>query len=618
VTRAATVNPVDDQLTAEQELIASAPPSARLLVTAGAGTGKTHVLIARLQHLADTHNLALADEVLVVSFSRAAVGEIRRRMHQTGGAAAYGAVSTFDSYAAQLLARFAPEKLLGFTSFDDRIEAALELIRSSEETQEQLRRLRHVIVDEVQDLVGVRRELVQVVLEHADTGFSLFGDPAQGIYNFQAQDRLERQVGSLLFFEWVRNAFHDPPVEEVTLTKNFRYETDAAASAEWAGPLLNSPEPDYQKVLNYLEDGMYDLEQVGTIDDLVPELRALSRRGDQATIGILCHFNFEVLRVSERLARAGIDHRYQRAAADRSVPVWVAQALRTYDTTRVGRSAFEARVAGLEGIPSDAWILLKRFDSRGNRDSLDLGKVQERIRLGDIPTELTEPAPANIVVSTIHRSKGLEFDRVFLFEPEDADVEGETFELGESARQLYVARTRARHRYGVLTRERREWAKRRGNPGDVWAVFGFAGKRRYVREIEIKGSQSWTQDPAGAFGFVADAEQTQRYIESEVRPLQPLELRRTRVEMPDGPRYYYVIEHEGRDVGVADIGLVVKVLCRARDEGSWPNRIDGIFVESVDTAAGTSAAGTRAGLTLSGLWMRVRPYGLGRLHWSNS
>jgi hypothetical protein len=151
----------------------------------------------------------------------------------------------------------------------------------------------------------------------------------------------------------------------------------------------------------------------------------------------------------------------------------------------------------------------------------------------------------------------------------------------------------------------------------VWTVFGFAkGGRRYVREIEIQGNQSWAQDPAGVFAFSADVEETQQYIDTHVKPLDQLELRRVLVTMPDGPRYYYVIEHRGRDVGVADIGWIVKALCRPKYERNWPSRIDGLFVESVDTAAGTSAAGLRAGLTASGLWLRVRPYGLGRLHWS--
>jgi hypothetical protein len=79
---------------------------------------------------------------------------------------------------------------------------------------------------------------------------------------------------------------------------------------------------------------------------------------------------------------------------------------------------------------------------------------------------------------------------------------------------------------------------------------------------------------------------------------------------------YYVIDHNGHDVGVADIGWIINVVSRPKYERNWPARIDGLHVESVDTVAGTSAAGTRAGLTSSGLWLRVRPYGLGRLHWN--
>ena len=72
------------------------------------------------------------------------------------------------------------------------------------------------------------------------------------------------------------------------------------------------------------------------------------------------------------------------------------------------------------------------------------------------------------------------------------------------------------------------------------------------------------------------------------------------------------------DVGVADIGWIINAVCRPREEHNWPGTIDGLFVESVDTVAGTYAAGTRAGLTSSGLWLRVRQYGLGMLHWEKN
>src|SRR5262249_1006261 len=149
---------------------------------------------------------------------------------------------------------------------------------------------------------------------------------------------------------------------------------------------------------------------------------------------------------------------------------WVARTLRSCDTSHLGRTAFETIAADLDGIPSNAWPLLKRFDPRGSRDMLDLLKVQERIRVGDIPPELTESAAAKIVVSTIHRAKGLEFDRVLLFEPGGSSGVEEEYEIGEAARQLYVARTRARRRYGVITRGQREYAKKQGNPGEVWIV----------------------------------------------------------------------------------------------------------------------------------------------------
>jgi hypothetical protein len=259
--------------------------------------------------------------------------------------------------------------------------------------------------------------------------------------------------------------------------------------------------------------------------------------------------------------------------------------------------------------------LVKRFDRGGSRDVIDLQKVQERIRIGDIPTEFAQPTDERVVVSTIHRAKGLEFDRVLLFEP-GADVAEGDMELGERARQLYVARTRAKRRNGVLTRSDREYAKKDGNPGDVWAVFGFAGRgRRYVREVEVKGTHSWKQDPAGGFAFESDAAEIQRYIEDSVERHDPLRLGRTEVEMVDGRRWYYVIEHNGMKVGVADIGWILKILCRPKYDRNWPSVVDGLFVESVDTVAGTSAAGERAGLGPSGLWLRVRPYGLGRLHW---
>src|SRR5437764_551720 len=88
------------------------------------------------------------------------------------------------------------------------------------------------------------------------------------------------------------------------------------------------------------------------------------------TIGLSA--NSEVLRVSEKLAAAGIAHRYQRPAADRAVPAWVGMTLRSCESSRLGRTAFDELTAELNVVPPDAWALLKRFDPRGSRDALDV------------------------------------------------------------------------------------------------------------------------------------------------------------------------------------------------------------------------------------------------------
>ena len=66
-------------------------------------------------------------------------------------------------------------------------------------------RYKHVVVDELQDLVGDRADLVRAVLELTGCGFTMLGDPAQGIYNFQLEG-VDRRIGSAEFYQWVENA----------------------------------------------------------------------------------------------------------------------------------------------------------------------------------------------------------------------------------------------------------------------------------------------------------------------------------------------------------------------------------------------------------------------------
>jgi len=87
-------------------------PGGPLLVLAGAGSGKTRVLTARIAHLITAHGVS-PQRIFAVTFTNKAAGEMRSRVGQLLGADPRGLwIGTFHSLAARLLRREAP--LLGF------------------------------------------------------------------------------------------------------------------------------------------------------------------------------------------------------------------------------------------------------------------------------------------------------------------------------------------------------------------------------------------------------------------------------------------------------------------------------------------------------------------------
>ena len=179
-----------------QETIIRLSPDERTIVNAGPGTGKTWTLIEKLKYMLNDQNVS-PENILVLCFSRAAVEVIRDRLKAAAEKDELPMnwhmvdVRTFDSFATYLLSwakENIPEQLpekyaLECHSYDDRISEATNLFQKQEDL---LAGYQHVIVDEVQDLVGVRAQLVLSLLNALpeDCGFTLLGDSCQGIYDY--------------------------------------------------------------------------------------------------------------------------------------------------------------------------------------------------------------------------------------------------------------------------------------------------------------------------------------------------------------------------------------------------------------------------------------------------
>ncbi|MFJ8669065.1 UvrD-helicase domain-containing protein [Streptomyces sp. NPDC093600] len=623
-------DPYDDSppLTDEQRAVVDLPWDTRLLVTAAAGSGKTHTVVRRLDALVgheDPEEALEAGEILVLSFSRAAVRELRDRIARHGDRARRVRVQTFDSWAYQLLIGAYPDEEWTGCGYDERIRAATNAIEKGAVEAGEPGPPSHVVIDEAQDLVGDRRDLVETLLDRfqRSCGFTVVGDSAQGIYGFQIEDPAERAGESDRFFTWLRTSYDD--LVELGLTENFRARSDEARTALPVGPRLQNvaASRDGQEFAAAelhadLRDRLLGLPSLG---DLTGEYALSTLRTFPDTCAILTRDNRQALAVSETLHEQGVEHALKRPLQDRPVPYWVAELLRRSESLTLAESRLMELLADIPlppGVEAQrCWRSLRAATRRTGRGLVDVAAVRRLVAEGRFPDELADPESARLTVSTVHRAKGLEYDRVLLLSPpsiaelrkahDDLDVPGE-------ARALYVAMTRAREDlYHVAGPD--VSAIRRHRPTGRWYRGGW---KKYARHgIQVVPGDVHREEPPGSLGADASALETQTYLLRHVRPGDPVVFR-MRHPVPAGPDQSppYDLFHGDRVIGEASERFrrdlcAVETVSRSWNI-TWPREVFGLRVDTLETVAGSTAAGANAGLGGSGVWIAPRVTGIGR------
>lgn len=612
-------------LTDEQLAVVDQPWDARVLVTAGAGAGKTHTLVRRLDALCgheDPEQALEAAEILVLTFSRAAARELRERISRHGERVHRVRARTFDAWAYEVLLQAHPDGEWGAVGFDDRIAAATRAIEKGALEIGDAVPPAHVVVDEVQDLLGGRRELVETLLDrYQDScGFTVVGDAAQSVYGFQIEDLVERADETGRFFDWLRCSYPDDLVE-LHLTRNFRATTTEARVALALGPRLQQlSDPDeagtlYDELRDLLLDpanGMGGLDDEFTLDGL----RELSD-----TCAVLTRDNQQALVVSGLLHTHGIDHLLRRPLEERPVPYWVAELLRRTEANILTEDRFRTLLAEIplpyEPDAAALWLVLRRVARGAGRGALDLDRLRRAVADGRFPDEAADPETARIVVSTVHRAKGLEFDRVIVLTPPNlAELHKryqDELDLPAEARALYVAMTRARQDlYHVAPPELPLFRRAGGRHHGRRYLGSWRSYDRYG--IVAEAGDVGRDDPPGP---ETDTVATQAYLLEQVRPGQEVLLRR-RHDLPMGEAESppYALVHEGREIGEAsrrfreELFQVQKVN-RTWDPW-WPDEIHGLRIDTLETVTGSTAAGANAGLGERGVWIVPRITGIGR------
>lgn len=605
------VNASDPTLTREQREIVRESVSTSQLVLAGAGTGKTFVLVERIEHLLLSNDVAPGRELLVLSFTRAAVREVKRRLAERAGDARLVRPLTFDSFATRLLAGL-PAHVVGDDwrdlDYDGRIERATRAIERHEEAQEVLAEFRHVLVDEIQDLAGVRARLVLSILDNVPA-FTLFGDPAQAIFDHQIAD-MPGAMTSVAFRDELRRRHGGLKVR--ILEENFRARTPQARAVEEVGMILRSSDDRLDEVRDELGEIVRDLDTLGLMD------LAFAVGGGTRTTAALCRTNPETMRISEFLFEQGVDHRLQRAAAERVLPGWMTDLFMGETRASWSRKRLcvlvEQRIS--EDIPmpdaEDVWAVLS--NTVGDDERIDVGLLARKLAIGLAPDELTAPAPERLVVSTIHRAKGLEFDDVYVMRPR-SDVED--IDDPEELRVLYVALSRAREGVTMFRAPRLGRAFKDESIGDRWVITPWGKDDRWkTKRIEVGSRDVEPMRPFSSDDL--DARSVQDYLRDSVSRGDEVELHFDRERTGYEPSPVYTVVHGETPIGETSERFGRQLRRRLAIRGKvykWPEALTRLQLDGTETVVGLESEGKANGLGTSRLWRRPRVVGMGRLLW---
>ncbi len=535
----------------DQDAVLAFRPEGRLLVDAGPGTGKTHTACGKIAAL--VNDGIPAPKICVISFTRTAVAELRSRIAEFLADPADAAairIATLDSHAWSLQSGFSSDAHLS-GSYDEGIDATLKAIRGNEEVSEYLGRVRHLIIDEAQDIVGSRAELVCALITSLDPdcGVTVFADEAQAIYGFTEDDT--HATDDTLLSRLIESGFERlslskvrrtscPRLREIftTVRQSAIARTRKSAIARYEGVRHN--------ILKYAHG------EAGTFKDLSlaslrPDALVLSRR--RAEVLTLSGYN------------AGVPHRLRMSGLPAAVAPWVATLFWDYSERRISMDTFtevwtQRMEAAGASSPVEAWDQLVSF-AGVRADLVDMHRLREVLSRSNPPVEYCMPdfGTEGPIIGTIHASKGREARDVYLFLPDE-----ETEATDEETRVMFVGATRAREQLFVGTVPDHHAGS---SEGRVWKWYKPGG-------IKVEVGRSTDLNAEGLAGLDAFSSSDEAVAAQALWKAAPRHMHLCAATRVEAGWNYVLIDAEKRKLAVLSAAFRNDMRNLATHCGCWP------------------------------------------------
>ena len=403
-----------------------------IVIAAGPGSGKTRVLVHKLASLLLMEDIK-HEQLLMLTFSRAAATEFKKRLIELyGNAANYIEIKTFHSYCFDLLG-----KVGSLEKSDVILRTTIDKIKNHEVEQCRISKM-VLVIDEAQDIDIDEYNLINALIEeNEDMRVLAVGDDDQNIFTFRGADSI-----------YMEKLITEKKARKYELTDNFRSKSNLVDFTNQFVDTIQHRLKSLPVIASDKRNGLIKTVRYHGNNLIVPTVNDIILTNLSGTTCILTQTNSEALNITGLLIKNGFKAKLIQSN----------DGFNLYNLIEV--RFFLGILKSIEDSPSisdDGWAksktklfrrfvnsskleicrnIIRNFESTNTRIKYfsDLEVFIRESKLEDFLREDGE----TIFVSTIHKAKGKEFDNVFIM-LENCDLSDDT-----RKRQVYVAMTRAK------------------------------------------------------------------------------------------------------------------------------------------------------------------------------
>ena len=481
------------ELSEEQRAVYEAPITRNLQVIAGPGSGKTHTLILRVAKLIQEEKVS-PENILVLAYNRAVVVELKERLGKLFKNLGYAKlINRLKVFTFHGFVKYCLKEEVKDLDFDQWTQKFLNKAKEEPGLISQiLGPVKFVFVDEFQDITTERLEMLKLIANPTKTHVCVIGDPNQSIYGYEranAGDSMDPKP----YYDQFDKLYHPLRME---LSDNYRSYPDILDKAEELLSLNESkfPMPKLNAIKTPVDDKPYceiidyEKNRIKWKDKLLDLVKTKDESGRKRykQIAIMFRSNNEVYRAYNllqdvdflnevRIRVQGSKASYYKTREFHYVLNNFYEGRREEEIKGDHIKEYEVYKAGLiEKFPAwDKYLLdlfhclLWEFEVEREEGSVygdliefvkdlsfkDDGQLGKIYRNHILKVSSSDDRQ-EIIITTMHKVKGLEFDAVltppsFSNLPQIADRglnETRLKELIEEERRLYyVAYTRAKY-----------------------------------------------------------------------------------------------------------------------------------------------------------------------------